>query len=119
MRKQTTVMINQILQDRTQIFENWINGLRQDQICTEVIKTIIDDAFEGIIVMDEKLYVKYVNKKHEEYLKIPYETMVNTYFGDWARADVAKGFLEVIRSGKPEYRKIGSFSFQVGKPTFV
>jgi len=70
---------------------------------------LVDEAFEGIIIMDEKGYILYTNKKHAEYLKISQKAALHTHIIELTHDNIAKGFMEVLRTGKPELRKIIQF----------
>jgi len=73
-------------------------------ITPDVLKTVVDEAFEGFIILDEKGYVQYTNERNFEYLGTPPpETIVGKHITELPmNADVAQGFMEILQTGKKE-----------------
>jgi transcriptional regulator with PAS, ATPase and Fis domain len=88
------------------IFDDSIQNLSELKNFIEILKNFLDEAYEGIIILDEKGYVQYTNKKHAEYLKIPQKTALHAHITEITHYNPAKDFLKVLRTGEPELRKI-------------
>ncbi len=73
----------------------------------EVLSTVIDEAYEGIIIIDKNGYVQYSNQKHAEFLKIPQKVALHSHISEitWD-AEIAEGFMEVLRTGEPDLWRI-------------
>jgi len=106
---------NKISSDFSRIFDDSFRNLNQLQRFTEILKIVVDEAYEGIVIVDEKGYIRYTNRKHAEYLSRPQEEVLHKHISEMTGADVAEGFLEVIRTGKPELLKI----YQDGGREFI
>ncbi len=88
------------------IFDDSIQNLSELKNFIEILKNFLDEAYEGIIILDEKGYVQYTNKKHAEYLKIPQKTALHAHITEITHENTAKDFLKILRTGEPELRKI-------------
>jgi len=97
---------SKIPSDFSRIFDDSIKNLSHLQSFSEILKIVVDEAYEGIIILDERGYIQYTNRKHAEYFNTPQENVVHKHISEMAGADVAKGFMEVIRTGKPELLRI-------------
>jgi transcriptional regulator with PAS, ATPase and Fis domain len=88
------------------IFDDSIKNLNELQKFTEIIKIFIDEAYEGVIILDEKGVIQYTNRRHAEYLDTPQESVLHKHISKMASPEVVQGFMDVIRTEKPQLFRI-------------
>jgi transcriptional regulator with PAS, ATPase and Fis domain len=80
-----------------------VHNLNRISDFIEVLSTVIDEAYEGIIILDKRGYVQYSNKKHAEYMRIPQRAALHSHISEITHDDrIAEGFMEVLRTGEPD-----------------
>lgn len=84
-----------------------VQSLSQISDFIEILNTVINEAYEGIIILDKNGYVLYTNKKHAEYLKLPQRVALHSHISEITHDEsIAEGFMNVIRTGEPDLYRI-------------
>ena len=99
----------------SRIFHKSMENLSELQKFIEIIKIFVDETYEGIIIMDEKGVVRYTNRRHAEYFNTPQNTVLHKHISEMANPEIVQGFLDVIKTGKPDFLRI----FQDGGREFI
>jgi len=89
-----------------QIFDDSFKNLTQLSNLIEIYKLIIDESYEGIIILDKDGYIRYTNKKHAEYLNIPQDVALNAHISEITHPHTTEIYMTLLKTGKPELRKV-------------
>ncbi len=89
-----------------QIFDDSFKNLSQLYNLIEIFKLIIDESYEGIIILDKQGYIRYTNRKHAEYLNIPQDVALNAHISEITHLHTTEIYMTILKTGKPVLRKV-------------
>jgi PAS domain S-box-containing protein len=92
--------------DFFEIFDDSVRNLSQVRCLLELFKILADNGNEGLVLMDEKGYIQYTNKKHAEYLGLPREKLLYSHITEATDREHAEDFLRILRTGQAEMNKV-------------
>jgi len=104
MTKNTNI---QNYQEMLHLFDYSLQSYDQLKISLDILKTLLDEAFIAVCILDQKGFVRYLSKRTFEYFGLSPGEGIDAHISEVVeKDDVAQMFLDVIRTGKSETRKI-------------